>query len=386
MSNQTRPHTVRDGEFDQVMSRYRSTMCNVKASPKLCDAVLAQAKTRADQTREDTAGARGVRSQSTANGRGHTSKQSPWTNLSLSSKRFRVALCIALAAALICAGSIVGWSLSSEQTLSEAQDTQAPEEKVPDTTSEADAPEPQADAAQTSATATPTAEPAAPKQKAITITLNEHFGVGGYSGKGYDPATDRFLEPWTWVGHKSGFSPICTGENIERITYELEGDRGYFEMIAAGDTADGSKFKEGNPYGATPGRSYYYTKSISFDYDKQGFKPEGVVYSIYHHFPLQEEATDLMQGIVNGVYPNTATNHEASDRLDSLIEQGAAQEILRHRLKATFTFDDGSTETRTYLISPVDDFDERYKTYLDTRRDTGVPDFPELYTITQVED
>ncbi|MEG0376744.1 MAG: hypothetical protein RR672_14015, partial [Raoultibacter sp.] len=341
MSNQTRPNISHNGEFDHVMRQYRSAMQNVKAAPELYDAVLAQAKNSVSQTREDTAGVRGARRRPADNQHERTTGQSLWSSFSLSSKRFRVALCIALAAALICAGSIVGWSLTSDQALSEAQDVQAPEESAGTEGVDEGA-------------VSPIIAPTTSQPNTITLTLNKGFGIGGYSGTGYDPATDRFLDPQTSAGWKFAFSPICTGENIEKITYEIENGDGYFEMIAAGDSADTRVFQEGNPYGATPGRTYYYTKSISFDYDKQGFKPEDVIYSAYIHFPLDDEAVDLMQGIINGVYPNKTDNQEANDRLSYNRAQSATQELLQQQFKVTFTFKDGLTETRTYRISPVD--------------------------------
>lgn len=69
----------------------------------------------------------------------------------------------------------------------------------------------------------------------------------------------------------------------------------------------------------------------------------------------------------------------------------ASQALSQSQLKLTATFADGSTQSKSYVIAPVDGFEEAYRAYLDTQRalfeeqgTTEGLEEPKLYTITEV--
>ena len=49
------------------------------------------------------------------------------------------------------------------------------------------------------------------------------------------------------------------------------------------------------------------------------------------------------------------------------------------------TFDDGSTETKSYIIAPVEDFEQRYADFSAESYKNPRALWPTLYTITETE-
>lgn len=69
----------------------------------------------------------------------------------------------------------------------------------------------------------------------------------------------------------------------------------------------------------------------------------------------------------------------------------ASQALSQPQLKLIATFTDGSTQTKTYIIAPIDGFEETYRAYLDAQyafqKEHGTTEGfeePKLYTITEV--
>ena len=181
----------------------------------------------------------------------------------------------------------------------------------------------------------PTGLDAGAKENSVTL-CTEHFeGGGGHSGPWYNPADDTFWS-YEWAGYKYHFPLYCTGDNIESITYEIEGDRAYFEIIDTTVTA------EQHSNGA---HTYNYPKSVTFDYDHQESIDDERIVEIYIGFPLSESGLDAYRRL-----RSEGHSAEASDQLKTAIEQGAAQELSGTILRLTATFTDGSTQTKSYLI------------------------------------
>ena len=145
----------------------------------------------------------------------------------------------------------------------------------------------------------------------------------------------------------------CVGNNIESVTYEIEGERSYFEIID--NTVTAEQHDNGK-------HVFNYTKSVTFDYDHQESIDDQRIVEIYIGFPLPEEGKEAYELALAG-----KNSLEASRQLNTAIEKGAAREISTSRLKLTATFADGSMQTKTYRIAPVPDFDERYEAYSDAR-------------------
>ena len=68
----------------------------------------------------------------------------------------------------------------------------------------------------------------------------------------------------------------CVGNNIESVTYEIEGERSYFEIID--NTVTAEQHDNGK-------HVFNYTKSVTFDYDHQESIDDQRIVEIYIGFP-----------------------------------------------------------------------------------------------------
>ena len=87
---------------------------------------------------------------------------------------------------------------------------------------------------------------------------------------------------------------------------------------------------------------------------------------------------------------------ESGSAFDRFVELNASQKIAESTLYVTAAYEDGTAETKTYRIAPVEDFEERYLAFQELRDecileelegeplDSTYPEDPELYTITQL--
>ena len=111
--------------------------------------------------------------------------------------------------------------------------------------------------------------------------------------------------------------------------------------------------------------------------------------------PMNEEFQAAYESACLADQQNTMTT-EAGDAFDRLIELNAAQRISACLLKVTATYEDGASEAKKYMISPVENLEELYLAFQEKRSERllkewkgepqtdGHPEEPELYTITQV--
>ena len=194
------------------------------------------------------------------------------------------------------------------------------------------------------------AKPAAPDENAakapkldpdnsLALDTSRFKGGGGYSGPWYNPADDSFWS-YEWAGYKYHFYISCTGHNIETITYEIEGERSYFEII------DGTVTPEQQKNGV---HVYHYPKTVTFDYDDQESISEKRIVEIYIGFPLSESGLEAHRRLMTEGY-----SAETEKQLTDAIEEGAARELTGSVLRVTATFADGSVETKSYLIEAPD--------------------------------
>lgn len=176
-------------------------------------------------------------------------------------------------------------------------------------------------------------------------TLTKENLDGGYSGAYYDPETQQFWNYREWAGYKYRFNMTCTGQNIESVTYEIDGERAYFEDIDTGRAQEETSTPD-NPV-------YQYSKSITLDYDNQHFEPGENVPIIYLGFPVPDKAQDAFRRIAAGD-PDLHLFYDYCTPID--IAAGYALADCRFAVTATFT--DGSTQTKRYTIEPVPNFEQ----------------------------
>lgn len=91
--------------------------------------------------------------------------------------------------------------------------------------------------------------------------------------------TDDSLWNYEWAGYKYHFNIRCEGDNIETITYEIEGKRSYFDIIDR--TATPKQQAKGV-------HAYHSPKTVTLDYDLQESIDDGHIVEIYTGFPLSE--------------------------------------------------------------------------------------------------
>lgn len=188
------------------------------------------------------------------------------------------------------------------------------------------------------------------------------------------------------------FNLSCTGTNIASLTYTVEGDRVLFFTLAR-DT--GSTYQEGdNPFEQDRAASF------TIDYDEQHPSEVEVWRGLRASFPLEGEVADMYDVVQEEFYSGSRdVDYDRQDRLHALLTRIYADTVSRARLYLTATFEDGSTETKTYVIAPVDDLEETMCAYYDAARarsraeqDAGknlsaVPERitpPPLFTLTEL--
>ena len=125
-----------------------------------------------------------------------------------------------------------------------------------------------------------------------------------------------------------------------RYSYEIEGERSYFEII------DTTVTQEQRAKGV---HVYHYPKTVTFDYDHQESIDDTRIVEIYIGFPLSESGLEAYRHLMAEGH-----SYEAAAQLDTAIEEGAARELTGSVLSATATFADGSTQTKSYLIEAPD--------------------------------
>lgn len=228
-------------------------------------------------------------------------------------------------------------------------------------------------------------------EKGAPVTLHNDFGWGGSSGAYYDPETLQFTEWGDWAGYKYGFNVACTGSNIQSVSYQIEGEHTYFEIID-NDKATREPTQEEIDSGDTA--VFTYTKNVSFDYNNQDSITNNRIVSIYLGYPVPDDVKAIFAQEQSGER-NSHQFYEYSASLDI----AAAQTLAQAKLILTATFTDGSTETKTYVISPIEGFEQQIVDYWEAnyqwqeqRRQedqsqppsSSGPEKPAVYTITEV--
>ena len=84
------------------------------------------------------------------------------------------------------------------------------------------------------------------------------------------------------------------------------------------------------------------------------------------------------------------------ENLNALLIRKYADMIAQARLKVTATYDDGTTETKTYVITPVDNLEETLRAYGEALRAQAAEEEanpgptepiarPQLFRFTQID-
>ena len=144
------------------------------------------------------------------------------------------------------------------------------------------------------------------KENSMELNASQFHGDGGYSGPWYNPADDSFWS-YEWAGYKYHFNIRCEGDNIETITYEIEGERSYFEIIDK--TVTQQQRAEGI-------HVFHYPKTVTFDYNHQESIDDTRIVEIYIGFPLSESGLEAYRRLMAEGH-----SYEAAAQLDAAIEE-----------------------------------------------------------------
>lgn len=214
---------------------------------------------------------------------------------------------------------------------------------------------------------------------AATLSADDFKGTGGNSGAFFDPDTGQFTAYDEWSGFKYGFDLECSGRNIASVAYEIEGDHAFFETIDL-EKATRPRTQEEIDSGDTS--AIRYAKTVTFDYDDQRGIQDDYIYSIYLGFPVPEAARQAMFDMRDG-----GDAHFLFYECAKALDTEAARTLAQCRLHLTATFEDGSTQAKTYAIAPVDDFEQRIDAYWSACcASSDRPEPPSLFAIVELDE
>ncbi len=237
-------------------------------------------------------------------------------------------------------------------------------------------------------------DPARPSGYTETLTKNVlTSNVGGYFGT-WEDENGNAVE--NVLGYAFRFDLECIGDNVESYSYRIEGDGAYFGLTGS---------KDGIPEEFFPDGSFYVKKYECSDSlfvtkeNQQEFGPDkSFVPLIVLTLPMDDEfraAYDRARSLEH----TDASEYdiiESGSAFDRFVELNASKKIAESTLYVTAAYEDGTAETKTYRIAPVEDFEERYLAFQELRdecileeqegepQDSAYPEAPELYTITQL--
>lgn len=238
-----------------------------------------------------------------------------------------------------------------------------------------------------------TPEPA-PEGSAASVSTNRNFfALAAYAAENPEQEPGKTVElslgafrPGSASGDGLGqiiagfdFDITCTGDHIASITYELEGDGLFFEWY------DEEQFLRAHGvYGEDdPAVEEGYTiedgTAFSVDYDEQNLDERRINCSVFVPVQLEGELLEL-DGQMYSLGENYEEIERLSNRFWAMAFSQAADNLARSTFKMTATFEDGTTQTKSYVIAPVADFEELYR---DHRESRGESDLPALFTITE---
>ncbi len=189
------------------------------------------------------------------------------------------------------------------------------------------------------------------------------------------------------------FDLACTGTNVASLTYTVGGDR---VLFYTNERMPDSTYREGDdPY------VEYRAASFTVGYDEQNASKTDIWRALRVSFPLEGEMAELYDAATEEFYSGRREGDVGlHENLNALLVRRYADIVSQARLTVTATFEDGSTETKAYVIAPVDDLEEKVRAYHDALRAQAAQEEaspsdgsdpvggiaqPQLFTFNQVE-
>ena len=223
------------------------------------------------------------------------------------------------------------------------------------------------------------------------LALGETFGGRISWSGGVDPATNGndLLMAHTELNLS------CTGDNVDTLTYRLEGDN-------VGTSTD-AYFRPGiwifqsNYEGSGP------VASFTVDYDSQDTQSlqalltgRGAYYAVYANVPVPDDLVPVFLELqeVGDTEEESPRRIELMHQVEVRAAELFAEELAKTTLVMTATFNDSTEQTKRYSFSPRENFVQIYDDYLteddeatlagdDARRQELTQNPPSLYLITE---
>lgn len=186
------------------------------------------------------------------------------------------------------------------------------------------------------------------------------------------------------------FNLSCTGTNIASLTYEVEGERVLFYTRT-------TSFDSAN-WESEPSIEEDRTTRFTVEYDDQQQKPAELWRALRVSFPLEGELAELYDAAAEKFISGYRSDADIDqlEHLNVVLLRRYADMIAQARLHLTATYEDGSAETKTYAIAPVENLEEVELAYATAVRAQSkalqenpaghfeqIPP-PELFTLTEL--
>lgn len=228
-----------------------------------------------------------------------------------------------------------------------------------------------------------------PGKEGQGVSLKRDFGtLAGFGWSDNNDIESAYLQedhPSSSPEDTKGFASThlfldltCVGKNVETLTYAIEGDGAYFYQ---------ENWNYGPPPNTTgPAPKPQVQKSFTISYDEQTKDKIATQRQLYLFFPLDEKALEAYNakgGPSSRNLPATSTNEDWFKRLEAETFRQFAEEIVERPITLTATFKDGSTQTKTYLISPTNDFEQQMENYRSSPEE-NLRDLASYFTLTEI--
>lgn len=198
--------------------------------------------------------------------------------------------------------------------------------------------------------------------EAVILDLSR-FSINSFGGtSNEDPGMERkFTDHPGWAYAFYGLDLTCTGDNISSVEYDLSGDYATFGGVVNTEDRDGRFAPEDST-------------SFIVEYGSQGADKEHLLRLLQLEFPLGSEAAAAC------LTSNRSLDSEKARLKYAVAVNAASAHVLeRVTLRLTATFTDGSTQTKSFCITPVDDFEAKFsEAYTEQQSMEG------LFTISEI--
>ncbi len=156
----------------------------------------------------------------------------------------------------------------------------------------------------------------------------------------FNPLTGMFEDTTAYIGCKFRLGPMLVGADIDTITLTVEGQDAWLETYSRTDKFTYSK-----------SRTYVYGSLLSEKSQRKDGKP----------YDERTENVILYFGVPTSEVDIPSSGSDAEQATASAF--ACAKRLAEFTLTVDVTYTNGTTQTKTYVIEPASDFEERVESY-----------------------